>query len=376
MCVDRCAVAPYFLHFMSHLVTVDLGDRSYPIHIGAGLLGRLDAYCKDLELGLACMVVSDSQVDPLYGACSELLENEGFSVVRAVVPAGEASKVQDQVNDLYLQALEGGLDRHSFIIALGGGVVGDLAGFVAASYLRGIKYVQAPTSLLAMVDSAIGGKTGINLPQGKNLIGAFHQPSLVVIDTKTLSTLPAPEYAAGLAEVVKYGVIRDADLFSELEEKADGVLARDEAVMEPIIASCCEIKADVVGLDEREEGLRSILNFGHTVGHAIEQASGYGRYLHGEAISIGMNFAGQLSARERGFPQKEHDRLVALLTRLGLPVKISDLAWDDVRAAMSVDKKSLDRTPRFVLADRLGIVAFGCEVAEDILEEIWHGCCE
>ncbi len=358
---------------MPQNVKVDLGDRSYIIHIGSGLLDDVGSICRELGLHHTCLVASDSNVDPLYGdRCGQVLKDAGMLVARAVVPAGESSKSQEKLFALYDAALENGMDRGALVVALGGGVVGDLAGYFAASYLRGIHCVQIPTSLLAMVDSSVGGKTGINLPQGKNLIGAFYQPMSVIADLDTLKTLPKREYISGLAEVVKYGVIRDAEFFAYLENNVDGLLSADPDVLTPVIARCCELKAEVVHLDEREGGLRAILNFGHTLGHALEQVSGYGTYLHGEAVAIGMVYAGRLSVEHLGFPQEECDRLIALLEKLKLPVKLGDYEWGALRNAISVDKKTAGSVPRFVLVEALGSVKTKCEVPDVTLEEVWN----
>lgn len=357
---------------MACKIKVDLGARSYEIRIGEGVLGQLGALCRELDLGPVALVVSDEHVDLLYGAPVEAsMRKAGFEVGRVVVPSGEASKSEKLLFHLYDEALDRGLDRRAFVVALGGGVVGDLAGFFAASYLRGIRYVQIPTSLLAMVDSSVGGKTGINLPRGKNLVGAFHQPVLVLADVAALRTLPAREYTAGLAEVVKYGIIRDAAFFEQLEKNVTGLRAGEPALLESVIAHCCRIKAEVVRLDERERSLRAILNFGHTLGHAVEQVTGYGHYLHGEAVGLGMAFAARLSARLTGFPPAEAERVIALLRGVGLPVDWPDLDWPAVRRAMGLDKKTQDRVLRFVLAECLGVVRAGCEAPEDVLREIW-----
>ena len=223
-----------------------------------------------------------------------------------------------------------------------------------------------------MVDSSVGGKTGINLPRGKNLVGAFHQPALVLADVAVLQTLPPREYTAGLAEVIKYGIIRDAAFFDQLEQQADGLRAGDPALLESVIAHCCRIKAEVVRLDERERSLRAILNFGHTLGHALEQAAGYGRYLHGEAVGLGMAYAAELSVRRLGLAPGEAGRVRRLLRAVGLPVEKPELEWEAVRRAMGVDKKAQDRALRFVLAERLGAVRAGCEVPDDMLKEAWE----
>lgn len=354
-------------------VRVELGERSYGIRVGSNLepgdsLGD--------TVGTRVLLVTDSNVGPLYAErCASALSARGCDVVVAEVPAGELSKELGQVGALYDRALDAGLDRHAVVVALGGGMVGDLAGFVAATVLRGVRLIQVPTSLLAMVDSSVGGKTGINRPQGKNLVGAFYQPMEVTADLDALSTLPDREYVSGLAEVVKYGIIWDVALFEELEANVSGLRARDIVLLERVVARCCEIKSEVVAIDERESGVRAILNFGHTLGHAIESAVGYGTWLHGEAVAVGMVYAVHLSAQEKGFSGEERDRVVRLLTELGLPVSLhasgKDVSWASLRSAMSSDKKTRAGVPRFVLAERLGGVVFGCEVSDAALEQAY-----
>ena len=357
---------------MARTLQVELAERGYSIHVGAGLADGLQVRFKD---GTRALIVTDSNVGPLYGqTCEEALASQGLTVSRAEIAAGEESKSLDNTRELYTRALGAGLDRSSIIVALGGGVVGDLAGFAAASFMRGVGFVQAPTTLLAMVDSSVGGKTGVNLPEGKNLVGAFYQPAEVLIDLQTLATLPDREYIAGLAEVVKYGVIWDAVLFNLLQANAGRLLAREADFLEEVIARCCEIKAEVVAMDEREGGVRAILNFGHTFAHAVEQAAGYGEWLHGEAVSAGMVYAADLSVACKGFETAERDRLAALLAGLGLPIstaaKSPSLSWDALRQAMSRDTKTVRTRTRFVLADRLGSVVFGCEVDDDVLARV------
>lgn len=371
---------------MKHDITVELGDRSYPIHIGSGNLDGLGEACRTEGLTGKCLVVSDENVAPLYAdRAVQSLKQAGFEPHLEILPAGEPTKCHDQLIRLYSKAADAGLDRKCFLVALGGGVVGDLTGFAAASWLRGIRLVQVPTTLLSMVDSSVGGKTGINIKEGKNLVGAFHQPELVMIDLDTLQTLPERELAAGLAEVVKYGVIWDAELFAELEnvdavssprlqksgERGEDTASTDQ--MGKIIARCCEIKADVVRQDEREGGLRGILNFGHTLAHAIENAAGYGEFLHGEAVAIGMVYAAHLSVELKGLSVDASARIEKLLAGLQLPVHGPALEWADLRAAMAVDKKTVGGLPKFVLADRLGHVEFGCDVPEELLKEVWDG---
>jgi 3-dehydroquinate synthase len=362
---------------MATTVHVKLGERSYPIAIGRRLPGLASM---ENTQGLRALIVSDSNVDALHGTvCQQRLEARGIECRRVVVPAGESTKSLHWVEFLYSKAAEAGLDRASLVVALGGGMVGDLAGFVAATYLRGVRFAQMPTTLLAMVDSSVGGKTGVNLSQGKNLVGAFYQPVGVDADLDWLQTLPQREYVSGLAEVVKYGVIWDATLFGFLEKHPNELLERDPDFLERVVARCCEIKAEVVSIDEREIGPRAILNFGHTLGHALEKVDGYGAWLHGEALAIGMCYAAQLSVAVEGFPADEADRLRHLLRKLQLPVGRRDNPlpeWAALRQAMSLDKKTLQNRPRFVLAKKLGSVLTGCEVDDETLTEIWHVCCQ
>ena len=353
---------------MTYDVTVDLGDRSYPIQIGPGILNTLGEACLAAGLKGRCLVVSDENVAPLYAdRAIKSLEASGFEPTLEVLPAGEPTKCQAQLMNLYAKAAESRLDRKCFMVALGGGVIGDLTGFASASWLRGIQFIQIPTSLLAMVDSSVGGKTGINIPEGKNLVGAFHQPELVLIDLDSLQTLPEREFAAGMSEVAKYGVIWDEELFQTLEKSP-----RDFPDIGKIVARCCEVKAEVVRRDEREGGLRGILNFGHTLGHAIENVAGYGEYLHGEAVAIGMVYAARLSVSLKGLSVKDADRIEKLMVELNLPVTAPGLAWSDLRAAMALDKKTVGGLLKFVLIEQMGHSAFGCEVPEELLEKTWN----
>lgn len=357
---------------MRDVVSVNLGERGYDILLGNGFEDVL-TYRGN---GASALIVSDSNVDVLYGnALQSALEMKGFVCLRSVVPAGENSKTLSLAGVLFEQAFDARLDRKGLIVALGGGVVGDLAGFVAATYLRGVRLLQVPTSLLAMVDSSVGGKTGVNLSRGKNLVGVFHQPVQVGINLDTLRTLPDREYRSGLAEVVKYGVIRDLSFFEMLEDQVDALNSRDDEVLRNVIARCCEIKADVVGQDERETGVRAILNYGHTLGHAIETISGYGTLLHGEAVALGMVYAGLVSCREHGLDRAEADRVKALMASLGLPVRLdvvgSKVTWEQLSKAMSSDKKARRSVPTFVLADQIGSVSEGCEVSEAVLKTVF-----
>ena len=352
------------------VVKVPLGGRSYSILIAAGLLNRLGAECRKLSLGQRCAVITDSNVAPLFAARAEAsLSAAGFAPIRITVPAGEKSKSIARVQECYQQLAAHRLERKSFIVALGGGVVGDLAGFVAATYLRGIAFVQVPTTLLAQVDSSVGGKVGVNLPAGKNLVGAFHQPRLVLCDLDSLQQLPEREFRAGLAEVIKYGVIYDAAFFRRLERGLPRICAREERTLAAVVARCCEIKAEVVGQDETETGLRAILNFGHTIGHALEAISGYGKFLHGEAIAIGMVAAARLSAQLLGLSAGEVARIRALLVAAGLPVQLRISARNRGRLgdAMKLDKKVSAGEIKFVLARKIGQVEFGQKVPAALL---------
>jgi 3-dehydroquinate synthase len=311
------------------IVKVSLGNRSYDIKIGTGLLARVGRECARLGLGRRCVIISDRNVAPRYGeAVQEALARAGFAAGLVTIPAGETAKSLKVLESCYNQLAAQGLERKSFIVALGGGVVGDLAGFVAATYLRGVPFVQVPTTLLAQVDSSVGGKVGMNLKAGKNLVGAFHQPRLVLCDLATLASLPMREYRAGLAEVIKYGIIYDARLFARLERDLPKLLRRDPRTLASVVARCCEIKADVVRQDETESGLRAILNFGHTIGHALEAISHYGKYLHGEAIAIGQVLAAKLSAQVLGLPASEFERIERLFQRSGLPTQLNLSAPD------------------------------------------------
>ena len=352
-------------------MNVSLGPRSYAIKIGVGVLTRLGTECKRLKLGKRCAIISDSNVAPRYAKLArESLAKAGFESFLVVVPAGETAKSMKSVESCYDQLSGRRLERKSFIVALGGGVVGDLAGFVAATYLRGIPFVQVPTTLLAQVDSSVGGKVGVNLIAGKNLVGAFYQPKLVLCDLDTLGSLPTREYRSGLAEVIKYGIIYDAKLFERLERDLPKLLAREPKALASIVARCCEIKAEVVRQDETESGLRAILNFGHTIGHALEAISHYGKYLHGEAISIGQVAEAKLSVQFLKLPAVEAERMMKLFQRTGLPTQVKlDLAQrKNLVAAMQLDKKVSAGEIKFVLARNIGKVEFGHAVPMNLVE--------
>ncbi len=355
------------------IVTVPLGSRSYRIKIGAGLLAGLGKECTGLKLARRCAVISDRHVAPLYAetAC-QALTAAGFEPLLVVVPAGETAKSLKTVEACYEQLARARLERKSFIVALGGGVVGDLAGFVAATYLRGLGFVQVPTTLLAQVDSSVGGKVGVNLSAGKNLVGTFYQPQLVLADLEALGSLPDREFRAGLAEVVKYGIIYDARLFQRLERDLPKLLRREPETVAAVVARCCQIKAEVVEQDETESGLRAILNFGHTVGHALEAISHYGKYLHGEAIAIGQAAAALLSRQVLGLSEPEVQRIRGLLRRAGLPteLKLSRRQRQKLLAAMRLDKKVSGGEIKFVLARRIGQVKFAQQVPSAVLRKV------
>ena len=354
------------------VVTVPLGNRSYSILIGEGLLDRLGAECQKLKLGRRCAVISDRHVAPLFARTAlQSLQAAGFDPVLVVVPAGETAKSLASVQRCYDQLAAHRLERKSFIVALGGGVVGDLAGFVAATYLRGMAFVQVPTTLLAQVDSSVGGKVGVNLKAGKNLVGAFHQPRLVLCDLATLNRLPRREFLSGFGEIVKYGIIYDARLFARLERDRARLLQREPRVLGEVIARCCAIKAEVVGQDETESGLRAILNFGHTIGHGLEAISRYGKYLHGEAIAIGQVAAAELSAAQLGLSADTVERIQRLFEEFGLPtaVVLRLAQRTQLLAAMRLDKKVSAGEIQFVLAERLGTVRWGQKVAPELIDK-------
>ena len=349
-----------------HTVRIDLGERAYPILIGAGLLERPAAL--SAHVPRRAMVVTNERVAPLY--LERTLAALGNTPSHHVIlPDGEAHKHLATLELVYAALLSNGFDRGGTVVALGGGVIGDMAGFAAASYQRGIDFVQVPTTLLAQVDSSVGGKTGVNHALGKNMIGAFHQPVAVLADTDTLATLDERELRAGLAEVIKYGLITDADFLAWLERHVDDLLAREPAALAHAIRRSCEIKARVVEEDEREHGRRALLNLGHTFGHAIEAAMGYGTWLHGEAVAAGTVMALDLSVRSGLADEALAERGTALLARAGLPTRPPpELAPDTFRRFMQRDKKVADGTLRFVLVDGTGSARVSAEVTHEALQ--------
>jgi 3-dehydroquinate synthase len=339
-------------------VRVNLAERSYEIRIGTGSLAFAGEFLNPQQQVSRAIVVTDVRVDRLHAQpVARSLTASGANVNTLVVDSGEKSKCIAEADRLWQQLLALGADRKSLLVAVGGGVVGDLAGFVAATYARGIPFVQVPTTLLAQVDSSVGGKVGVNLPQAKNMVGAFWQPAAVLVDTQTLQTLPEREYRSGLAEVVKYGVIMDAEFFGKLETETTALMHRRHDVLQTVIARCCRLKADVVEADEREEtGRRAILNYGHTFAHAFESVAGYGQLLHGEAVSIGMMCAARLAERLKMVDHQFMRRQRALLIALRLPISTPDLDQDKLIDAMGHDKKTTHGKLRFVLPTELGNV--------------------
>ena len=332
---------------------VDLGDRSYPIYIGEGVYAEANHYRAAIP-GRQVMVVSNETVAPLYLE-QTLGALDGYDVASCILPDGEQYKTLEMVNRIYSAMLEQRFTRQSTLVALGGGVIGDMTGFAAATYQRGVHFIQVPTTLLAQVDSSVGGKTGVNHPLGKNMIGAFYQPRLVLADTATLRTLDDRQFASGLAEVIKYGLIVDEPFFSWLEENMDGLLARDPALLAYAIQVSCRCKADVVEADEKEAGQRALLNLGHTFGHAIETGMGYGEWLHGEAVGTGMCMAADLSRRLGWMSQQDFDRTVKLIGRAKLPITPpKTLAPERFLELMAVDKKVMDGKLRLVLLKKIG----------------------
>ncbi len=353
----------------THTVHVELGSRSYDILIGSSMLRETAAeLAQQLGLSHAVIITDDNVETPHAIAVAESLSDAGAAVDLMVIAAGETSKSVDMAEMLWQRLLEASADRRTVILAVGGGVIGDLAGFVAATYTRGLRFVQIPTTLMAQVDSSVGGKVAINLPAAKNMVGAFWQPAGVLIDTRVLSTLPQREYRSGLGEVVKYGVIQDADFFSYLEQHVDQILARDDEVLRYIVARCCQLKADVVQEDEREEsGRRAILNYGHTFAHALETATRYQQLLHGEAVAIGMLCAARLAQSldlvDAAFTARQRD----LLTAFALPVDVPAVDLQVVLDAMQQDKKVAHGRLRLVLPTEMGHVELKEQVSADLI---------
>lgn len=355
---------------VSHTVSVDLGERSYPIYIGSGLLHEA-ALLVDHILGNSALIVTNTVVAPLYlEAVEQTLQAHDIRYDSLILEDGEQYKTVATTEKIIDCLLKNRHDRQTSLIALGGGVIGDITGFAAAIYQRGVHFIQIPTTLLSQVDSSVGGKTGVNHPLGKNMIGAFHQPQCVIADTDTIDTLPARELSAGLAEVIKYGLIHDADFFDWLEDNIELLKNRDYAALCQAILVSCNIKAQIVSLDERESGIRAILNLGHTFGHAIEASMGYGNWLHGEAVATGMVMAADLSQRQQWIDATVKQRTISLLEQANLPVRSpSKMSVDDYMEAMAIDKKTLDGTIKLVLLKKLGEAILTSDYDPALLEK-------
>lgn len=359
---------------MPFIIPVQLPQNSYNITIAPGGLDHLGAEMQSLKLGQKVLLVSNPVIFRHYGERAiAALETAGFTVQSCILAAGERYKTPATLQKVYDAALNFRLERSSTFVALGGGVIGDMTGFAAATWLRGVNVVQVPTSLLAMVDAAIGGKTGVNHPRGKNLIGAFHQPRLVLIDSQVLKTLPAREFRAAIAEVIKYGVIWDAELFTQLESvsRLDRLSALPEDLLQEILVRSCQAKAHVVSKDEKEAGLRAILNYGHTIGHAVESLTGYRLVNHGEAVAIGMVAAGQLAADLDFWPETLAERQLALIQKAGLPTQIpASLNVEDIIDALQTDKKVSAGQVRFVLPTQLGAATVTDQVPAEAIRQV------
>jgi 3-dehydroquinate synthase len=353
---------------MMGIVIVALGERSYPIAIDTDILSDLGRKIKEFGFSRIA-ILSNPKVFHLYGErVTDSLEREGLRADVVVVPDGEEYKELLWAYYIYGEILKQRLDRASAIIALGGGVIGDMAGFVASTYMRGISFIQVPTTLLAQVDSSVGGKTGVNHPLGKNMIGTFYQPRLVWTDVGTLKTLPRREFLAGIAEVIKYGVIWDEMLFSYLDTHRQGILGLESEALRYIITRSCEIKSDIVSRDEREGGLRAVLNYGHTIGHALETATGYTVYLHGEAVAIGMHLEARLSAALGLIGEEEYGRIRTLINSYGLPTDPApDTDVERILSSMELDKKAVAGSLRFILPEKIGAVTIRSITNRDMI---------
>lgn len=355
-------------------IAVNLPQNPYQIAIASNCLSQLGQEISLLNLGKKVLLVSNPTIFPYYGEIVlNSLKTAGFDLYTHLLPDGEVYKTLDSISQVYDTALENRLERSDTMIALGGGVIGDMTGFAAATWLRGIQFIQVPTSLLAMVDAAIGGKTGVNHPHGKNLIGAFHQPKLVFIDPQVLKTLPVREFRAGMAEVIKYGVIWDRDLFTKLEnadhlDKFDSI---SEELLQTIITRSCQAKADVVSQDEKESGLRAILNYGHTIGHAIESLTGYTEILHGEGVAIGMVAAGRIAVKLGMWSEIEAKRQDILIEKAGLPIKIpNQVNTEAIIESLQLDKKVKGGKVRFILPLEIGKVTITDQVSFNLIKEV------
>jgi len=349
-------------------LNLNLGEKSYPIYIGANLLSKADYLTKHIT-GNQVMIVSNTTVAPLYiDKVKSLLTD--FEVCEVILPDGEQYKSLDRVNQIFTSLLENRFDRSSTLIALGGGVVGDMTGFAAASYQRGVNFIQIPTTLLSQVDSSVGGKTGVNHPLGKNMIGAFYQPKAVIIDVDTLDTLPNREFSAGMAEVIKYGLLGNENFLSFIEKNVDSLMNKEKSTVIDAIHQSCKDKANIVAEDELEAGKRALLNLGHTFGHAIENSMGYGNYLHGEAISIGMYMAAVMSEKEGFIDQSQVSRVKSILENCELPTRLTGkINLSDFSKSMSVDKKVLKGKIRLVLLKPIGAAFVSDDYHKEFLDQ-------
>lgn len=359
---------------MGSVIDVNLPQQSYQIVIEAQGLNDLGTRMSSLNLGKKVLLVSNQEIFQHYGErAKSSLKSAGFDVTSCSIPAGEQYKTPTTIQTIYDAAQENHLERSSTLVALGGGVIGDMTGFAAATWLRGINFVQVPTTLLAMVDASIGGKTGVNHPKGKNLIGAFHQPRLVLIDPQVLDTLPVREYRAGIAEVIKYGIIWDAQLFEQMEnsERLDELGELNSDLLQDILTRSCQAKADVVSKDEKEAGLRAILNYGHTIGHAVESVTEYRLINHGEGVAIGMVAAGKLAAQLEMWRQEDAQRQDALIQKAGLPTTLPDgLDKEAIIETLQTDKKVKAGKVRFVLPTQIGAVEVTDKVPSDTIRQV------
>ena len=339
------------------LLNINLGDRSYEIRIGRGILQNTAEWVLDIAKPSRVVIITHPSINKLYGqTLSSGFSDSNVPTDFIEVPDGEKSKSLVQTEQIYDHLLKLKCDRQTVLIALGGGVIGDLTGFIAATYMRGVPFIQVPTTLLSQVDSSVGGKTAVNHPLGKNMIGVFYQPILVVIDIETLNTLPEKEYRAGIAEIVKYGVIEDANLFDFLEQKFQQILSQDSDSLEHIIFTSCSIKARVVEKDEFESHYRMVLNFGHTIGHTIESLTSYSTFIHGEAVSIGMVYAAKLSHVMDYCDDEVVQRITTLIINFGLPSRLPDLNIEDMIQTMYLDKKTAHKMIRFIVVKDIGSI--------------------
>ncbi len=353
------------------VVTVELKDRSYSIYIERDLLKGIGNRIKSLIPDKKIVVITNPRINSLYGnILKDTLKSAGFDAYFVDIPDGEEYKTVETAVKIYDRLIEIKMERESPLIALGGGVIGDITGFVAATYLRGVPYIQVPTTLLAQVDSSIGGKTAVNHPKGKNLIGVFYQPKAVYIDIETLKTLPKEEILCGVSEIIKYGIIKDSDFFEFLEDNIERLINLDEDALIYSIKRACEIKADVVSRDEKESGLRAILNFGHTIGHAVESLTGYKKYKHGEAVAIGMVYASRLSLEKGLCSDEDYTRVVNLIEASGLPTAIHGLNADEIINSLYLDKKVKGEKIRFVLIKAIGSSGIYDDISHELIKKV------